>query len=365
MRFGVIGGGLIAQIMHLPSLAELPEAEIHALADPGQNVTAEIGDRYDIPNRYQDAEVLVEEVSDELDAVVICTPMHTHADAAVAALEEDIHTFVEKPIAMTVADADRMVEAASNSDATAMVGYMKRYEEGFQAAADRLAELDVTIVNNFVFAPDVETLLDETYDIVYPDLSEEFITESNEARRSDAEQILGIDDEALLAAFDFHLESICHDVNALRRLFGEIESIDHVALREDGDFLTAQFTFVGGELCVLESADTDRGWYDETIRADTPTATFEIEFSNPFIRNTPFEICLTEGKSPIDETRSTYSREEPFKRELAEFLRCIETDEQPTTTFEDARADLTFIANLFRACADDADIQLLEETGGR
>lgn len=349
MRFGVIGGGLIAQIMHLPSLAELPNAELHALADPGENVTAEIGDRYNIPHRYQDGTELVADVGDELDAVVICTPMHTHAEASIAALEADIHTFVEKPIALTMEDADRMVETASESDAVAMVGYMKRYDKGFQAAADRLDEMDVTLVNNFVFAPDVGAMIDETYDIVYPDLSSEFIEESNAARQADGEQVLGTDDEELVEAFDFHLESICHDVNALRGLFGEIESIGQVTLQEGGDFLTTQFTFASGEHCVLESAATDRGWYDETIRVDTPTTTLEVEFSNPFVRNAPFEVRVKEGTSQIDETTSTYSREEPFKRELAEFIECAESGTEPLTTFADARADLQVLVDLFQA----------------
>ncbi len=348
MRFGVIGGGLIAQVMHLPSLAELPEAEIHALADPGRNVLDEIGDRYDVDHRYQDGSDLLDDVGDAIDAVVICTPMHTHADVAVQALDAGIHTFVEKPISVSLEDADRMVEAAADSDAVAMVGYMKRYDEGFQAAADEVADMDATLVNNFVFAPDVGAMLDETYDVVYPDLSAEFIEESNAARQDDARQVLGTDDEALADAFDFHLESICHDVNALRGLFGEIESIEQVTLQEGGDFLTTQFSFEGGEHCVLESAATDRGWYDETIRVDSPASTLEIVFSNPFVRNAPFEVRVKEGTSPINETTSTYSREEPFKRELAAFVECARSGTEPLTSFADARADLQVIADLFR-----------------
>jgi predicted dehydrogenase len=354
MRFGVIGGGLIAQIMHLPSLAELPDAELHALADPGENVTEEIGDRYNIPHRYQDGIELIDDIGEELDAIVICTPMHMHGDASIAALEADIHTFVEKPLALTLEDADQMVEAVRDSEAVAMVGYMKRYDEGFQAAADKLAGMDVTLVNNRVFAPDVGAMVNETYDIVYPDLPEEFIEESNQARQADGKHVLDTDDEGLVEAFDFHLESICHDVNALRGLFGEIERIDQVTLQEGGDFLTTQFTFEGGEHCVLESATTDRGWYDEVIRADTPTATLELEFSNPFVRNAPFEVSVKEGKSRVNETILMYSREEPFKRELAEFIECAQSGSEPLTTFVDARADLQVLVDLFTDATVDA-----------
>jgi predicted dehydrogenase len=62
----------------------------------------------------------------DIDALVICAPTGLHAELAVAALENGKHVFIEKPIATTLLDARRVIDAASASGLTAMVGYSRR-----------------------------------------------------------------------------------------------------------------------------------------------------------------------------------------------------------------------------------------------
>ncbi len=69
----------------------------------------------------------------ELDAVVLATPVPTHADLAVRVLEAGKHCFVEKPLATTVADAERAVDAAERSGRTLMVGHLLEYHPGLRA----------------------------------------------------------------------------------------------------------------------------------------------------------------------------------------------------------------------------------------
>ena len=111
MRFGVIGCGTIAQMMHIPYLVEIPDAELYALADPAEERAGELAQRYNVPHVYADHEPLLDGQTDALDAVIVSTPSHTHADVAVDTLDAGIDTLVEKPIAATLEDAARMVEA--------------------------------------------------------------------------------------------------------------------------------------------------------------------------------------------------------------------------------------------------------------
>ncbi|MGH2943348.1 MAG: Gfo/Idh/MocA family protein, partial [Solirubrobacteraceae bacterium] len=67
---------------------------------------------------------------DELDAVVLATPVPTHAGLAVRVLEAGKHCFVEKPLAQSVADAERVVAAARDSDRVLMVGHLLEYHPG-------------------------------------------------------------------------------------------------------------------------------------------------------------------------------------------------------------------------------------------
>jgi predicted dehydrogenase len=67
-----------------------------------------------------------------LDAVVIATHVPSHADLAVRALEAGKHCFVEKPLALTVADAERVLAAAEASGKTLMVGHLLEYHPGLE-----------------------------------------------------------------------------------------------------------------------------------------------------------------------------------------------------------------------------------------
>lgn len=105
MRFAVIGCGSIAQVMHIPYLAEIPDAELHAFVDPAEGRVDVLADRYNVPNVYASHEPLLEDIGDELDAVVVLTP--SHADIVVDILDAGIDTLVEKPLAASLEDADR------------------------------------------------------------------------------------------------------------------------------------------------------------------------------------------------------------------------------------------------------------------
>jgi predicted dehydrogenase len=98
---------------------------------PGARVTGDIG------------ELLAD---DELDAVVLATPVPTHAALAVRVLEAGKNCFVEKPLALTVADAESVVEAARAADRVLMVGHLLQYHPGVNklkeiAASGELGEI--------------------------------------------------------------------------------------------------------------------------------------------------------------------------------------------------------------------------------
>ena len=75
--------------------------------------------------------------NDALDAIALATPVPTHAELAVRVLEAGKHCFVEKPLAQSVADAERAVDAAERSGRTLMVGHLLEYHPGVR----RLKEL--------------------------------------------------------------------------------------------------------------------------------------------------------------------------------------------------------------------------------
>ena len=73
------------------------------------------------------------ELFDKVDAVSIATPTETHCEIACAFLERGVHVLVEKPIALTLAEADKMIAAANASGAKLMVGQLERYNPAMAA----------------------------------------------------------------------------------------------------------------------------------------------------------------------------------------------------------------------------------------
>ena len=123
LRVGVVGCGEIAQIMHLPYLAELPRFEIGALCDLSPTVVEAMGERYGVADRYTDYRELVSQ--DDLDIVAILTL--DHFDVARAAIDAGKHVFVEKPLALRESDLDELEEAAARSGRHVMVGFNRRF----------------------------------------------------------------------------------------------------------------------------------------------------------------------------------------------------------------------------------------------
>src|SRR4051794_20107132 len=98
LRIGVTGAGFVAQVVHLPHLADaVARFEIAALAEPDAGVRAAVARRHGVEAFATQDEMLA---SARLDAVLIASPNATHADAAIEALEAGCHVLVEKPLCL-------------------------------------------------------------------------------------------------------------------------------------------------------------------------------------------------------------------------------------------------------------------------
>jgi predicted dehydrogenase len=96
-----------------------------AAAYPGLRQTGELDDLLD---------------DSELDAIVLATPVPSHAELAVRALHAGKHCFVEKPLAQSRADAERTVEAADSAQRVLMVGHLLEYHPGVRKLKQIVAE---------------------------------------------------------------------------------------------------------------------------------------------------------------------------------------------------------------------------------
>lgn len=107
LKGGIVGCGLVANVSHLPVFQGLRELQIVALCDPMESVALRTGKRWDIPKTYCDPSRMLHE--ERLDFVDICSPPQTHSALAIQAMEAGMHVLVEKPMALSVSEADKMI----------------------------------------------------------------------------------------------------------------------------------------------------------------------------------------------------------------------------------------------------------------
>jgi predicted dehydrogenase len=127
IRIGVAGLGYWGPNL-ARNFAGLPNCELTWCCDADEAVCARVAGLYPAARATTDLQDLLDDP--ELDAVVLATPVPTHADLAVRVLEAGKHCFVEKPLAQSVADAERVVEAGRSAGRILMVGHLLEYHPG-------------------------------------------------------------------------------------------------------------------------------------------------------------------------------------------------------------------------------------------
>jgi predicted dehydrogenase len=137
VRIGVIGCGVIAYWKHLRLLKSMPQVQLVAAADPDPSAR-ERAKRLTGVEVYGDAGELL--ARSDIDAVVICTPTHLHAELGIAAARARKHFYIEKPVATNSVDADRLSAAVREAGVAVAVGFNRRCHPNLRQARDLIAK---------------------------------------------------------------------------------------------------------------------------------------------------------------------------------------------------------------------------------
>lgn len=140
MRVGIIGAGWIAA-EHVATLQELEGVDVVAVCDLDQARASQLTKH---AATYTDWRQLISR--EKPNAVFVCTPPLSHREVAVAALDQGIHVYLEKPIARGLEDARGIVDAAARSRSVCAVGYQWRGVEVLNDLREALGEQEIGLL---------------------------------------------------------------------------------------------------------------------------------------------------------------------------------------------------------------------------
>jgi predicted dehydrogenase len=137
LRFCLIGTGR-AGLVHARNLCRrITCGELAALCDANEEAMAEAARELGVGLCFTDYREAC--ASDAFDAVIIVTPTHLHEAIACEAAAQGKHVFLEKPMAITVDECRRINDAVRDAGVALQIGFMRRFDEGFQRARELLA----------------------------------------------------------------------------------------------------------------------------------------------------------------------------------------------------------------------------------
>ena len=129
LNIGIIGAGRIGKV-HAQSITyNVPTAKVLGITDVFKDGLQELADKYGIEKVYNDyKEMLADE---EIDAVLVCSSTDTHADISIEAAKAGKHVFCEKPVDLTPAKVQAVIDAVKEAGVKLQVGFNRRFDHNF------------------------------------------------------------------------------------------------------------------------------------------------------------------------------------------------------------------------------------------
>ncbi len=303
LSVGVIGCGYwgpkLARNMH-----EIPDVHLAAVADLSEERLAHMKALYPYTTTTRDYRSVLEDPA--IDAVVIATPVATHAGLALEALEAGKHVLVEKPLTRGTAEAIALIETAERHDLRLMVGHTFEYNPAVEQLKSLVAGrelgdvfyVNATRVNLGIFQRDINVL----WDLAPHDIS---ILIS----------VLGVLPEAVAARGAAHVRRGIEDVGYLQLYFpNNVMGNIHVSWLDPHKI--REMTFVGSAKMLV---------YDDI--ADDKLKLYDKGVDPPGYSDTPEEHVLSyrdRGTSVIPVPAT-----EPLRVQCLHFLDCIRERRRP------------------------------------
>ena len=351
VRLGILGLGAVAQAVHLPLIERLRDAfEIHAIADVSPGLVADIGERYRVPagRRATSLDDLLDVPG--IDALVVLTS-GSHGGAIGAGLARGLPVFAEKPLALTLAEADAAAaQLEADPRRRLQVGYMKLSDPAVVHARALAADgglgavraIEVTVLHptsdaQLAFA----RLLAPPTDVPAA-TRERFAAETDVLRRAALGDVAAAAYGRLYS--DIVLGSIVHELALVRAFAADPVAIDSLVTWPPGAWppsveLTGRLPN-DGRLSIRWHFLPDYPDYREEVRVVYEAATSELSFPSPYLLHRPTVLRHTHQAGAGRQDDVWTSTVEAFEEELLAFHAFVVDGREPPAGLREGRADI-------------------------
>ena len=294
LRTAVIGVGSLGQ-HHARILAAMPHADLIGVVDIKPDRAREVAAQYGT-TAYSNASELVGRV----DAVSIATPTLSHVVVALPFVESGAAVLVEKPLAATVEDADRLLAAADARGTVLAVGHTERFNPAVAAALPLVSRPKFVEIHRLGTFPERSLDIDVVFDLMIHDL------------------------DVLLATVGSEVESV--------------EAVGVNVLTPRVDIANARLRFASGCVANVTASRISRDrvrkarffQHDAYISIDYAAQELEV-----------YRLAAQNGGRPtIQGGRIDVENDEPLRRELDDFICAVRDRRPPVVTGRDGRAAL-------------------------
>ncbi|HEU4946030.1 MAG TPA: Gfo/Idh/MocA family oxidoreductase [Kribbella sp.] len=334
LRLGLIGAGRIGT-MHAGNLArKIPGAELAAVADPRAEAAEGLAAQYDARATSNVDDVLKDP---ELDAVVITSIAAAHTELIVKAAEQGKAIFCEKPMALTLEEADTAIAATRQAKVPLQIGFNRRFAKDFAAARD-------TIVAGGIGMP--QLLRSLTRDPGWP---------------------AGLSNAAGVKPWTIFRETLIHDFDLLRwfnpgaaavEVYTRADALVAPEFKDNGllDTAVVMVTFDNGAIATAEASFSALYGYD--VRGEAFGSKGMVTAGR--LNSSPMVHYHAGGLEQPTLRSDVEMFEDAYVKELVSFTAAVRDNTPPEVTGEDAREALRIALAAMRSHEERRPVQLQE-----
>jgi predicted dehydrogenase len=371
VRIAVVGAGTITQSAHLPALARLADRfQLVAICDLSPS-------RADVVARRAGAGVRgsssFEQIvgADDVDAMLLATP-GGHAPMASVALAAGKHVLAEKPLCLTIAEADQLTALAARQDRVLQAGYMKMYDPLVRAARRELERLeDVRLIEITVAHPRDETQTGHLRLVGGADVDESVLEAAATAERERTREALGDVPETFGSLYrDVLLGSVVHELSLLRAVGIDVPTRFESAVAWPWPVpvpsVLATATIGSARLVLTWLWLPDYPAYGERLQVLASNGGLTLELAPPYTVDASSTLRIAQADGELHgETTLVAGPESGFVRQLEAFADVIAGRQALLSDAAGAAADTRAIQAIVRTIAAGQGIEVGGEAGAR